>query len=460
MTDNRDRRFAYVQSPLRTIWLAALVGLWIGAGCKPVPLGDDDDQQGDDDDFVSGDDDDVVPGDDDDQVGDDDDDPDSDGDGWTVGGGDCNDSDPDVHPGATEIQCNGVDDDCSGGDSQQDLVATFGTDGHYTEHVELAFDEESGLLKAAFLYDFSDQCGACAGEVNYRTYDETLTLQRDVELPFDDVLCTDEGMALWLDDDGSPSIYMEAGEKIVRLAPTNATETSWSNQTILDGYSAEAVDVCAPLGTSWSNPAFAWTDWETLYYCIPDGSTWDCWYHEEEWATSVTMSCRSDDEVAFAVETSDGLEVRVRDIPAESSTTEVVTENAGRIVGAHSRYGGEPWVLFHTGDWTEEGASIRASWMDNDDWTANRGFGTIPVNGFSHLGGAAYSEDGLGHLAYIYDNDVFYYIEYDFLGGTYDTWDNDDQDWRYSSVTVDDLGRAWILYGNYDEYKLWLKCPE
>ena len=38
---------------------------------------------------------------------------DHDGDGYAPSGGDCNDTNPAIHPGAVEV-CNGVDDDCNG----------------------------------------------------------------------------------------------------------------------------------------------------------------------------------------------------------------------------------------------------------------------------------------------------------------------------------------------------------
>src|SRR5467141_4173405 len=46
--------------------------------------------------------------------GDDDSKADNDHDGYTPAGGDCNDMDPNIHPGALEICDDGIDNDCNG----------------------------------------------------------------------------------------------------------------------------------------------------------------------------------------------------------------------------------------------------------------------------------------------------------------------------------------------------------
>ena len=91
-------------------------------GCPDNVVDGDDDVATDDDSTDAQTDDDSIPSDDDstpsddDSSGDDDTTPtdDFDGDGWTALGGDCDDTDPSVHPAAEEIPCDAVDNDCDG----------------------------------------------------------------------------------------------------------------------------------------------------------------------------------------------------------------------------------------------------------------------------------------------------------------------------------------------------------
>ncbi len=115
---------------MRQTWTILLAATLVASsGCADGDgTGDDDtatadDDAGDDDSSPMGDDDD--PGDDDSGSTGDDDSAfeDLDGDGWSVDGGDCDDSDPAVNPGAAELPCDGVDNDCDGFVAIEDVDA-------------------------------------------------------------------------------------------------------------------------------------------------------------------------------------------------------------------------------------------------------------------------------------------------------------------------------------------------
>jgi hypothetical protein len=100
----------------RPMLIVAIIALLFTMGCPHTDPDDDanDDDQTEPDDDTSDDD---SAADDDDSAADDDDSGtpgDHDGDGWTIFDGDCDDWNPEVNPGAAEIPCDDLDNDCDG----------------------------------------------------------------------------------------------------------------------------------------------------------------------------------------------------------------------------------------------------------------------------------------------------------------------------------------------------------
>lgn len=79
---------------------------------------------------------------------------DTDGDGFSVAEGDCNDNDPDVYPGATEV-CNGVDDNC---DNQIDegVKSTFYRDADGDGYGAVADSTQACSAPAGYVADNTD----------------------------------------------------------------------------------------------------------------------------------------------------------------------------------------------------------------------------------------------------------------------------------------------------------------
>ena len=169
---------------MRTSYLAVpILSLAILVGCPPDEI--DDDATGDDD--TAGDDD--VTGDDDDTTAVTDDD----GDGWTVEGGDCDDTDPMVHPGADE-GCDGIDTDCDG---------SLGPD-------EIDDDEDGSTECGGDCDDEDADVGPSAAEVACDHVDNDCNGQLHDEEVDDDGDSHDECSGDCDDDD--PAVYPGAGE--------------------------------------------------------------------------------------------------------------------------------------------------------------------------------------------------------------------------------------------------------
>ena len=179
-----------------------------------TPADDDDDATGDDDDATPGDDDDATPGDDDDTGA-----VDADGDGWdeTV---DCDDHDPNVHPGHAEVCNDGLDNDCDGTPNACGLSGTYGLT---SSDVYIVGDDLHGQAGGAV---------SGAGDMNGDGY-EDLIIGAYLE---DAGYFTDSGAAYLLD--GPLNGGIDVAVSAVRLA--GETDDNWAGFAVSGGGDVDA----------------------------------------------------------------------------------------------------------------------------------------------------------------------------------------------------------------------------
>lgn len=89
---------------------------------------------------------------------------DADGDGYARYGGDCDDTDPAVHAGASEL-CNGVDDDCDGAIDDDLATATFYSDDDADGYGDASTSTEACVAPKGYVANKSD-CDDGDGNVN------------------------------------------------------------------------------------------------------------------------------------------------------------------------------------------------------------------------------------------------------------------------------------------------------
>jgi hypothetical protein len=130
---------------------------------------------------------------------------DDDNDGWTQAAGDCNDADASIHPGATEVPDDGVDQDCSGTDSVTCIVDDDG-DGYGNDQGLTTIADDGSCEAAEGEATSADDCDDSQAAINPgvpEDCEDTVDNDCDTLVDCADDDCTDQAACGGChDDDG------------------------------------------------------------------------------------------------------------------------------------------------------------------------------------------------------------------------------------------------------------------
>ncbi len=383
---------------------------------------------------------------------------DVDGDGYDapeVGGDDCDDGSADVNPGALEVPCNDVDEDCDDTLVEDGMVASFAASGMGPSAVELSWDPAGQRVLAFF---GAEDDGSCSGAtLRYRAFDVGLNLLVDQDITPGVGLGTGATVAPVVSEDGDPSLvaWSSCADAMLLLEPEAGDHGDWAGTAVASGLgSVQAVAACTPgdgivqaaytsarsLGAAQSDHGWSWATTQ-------GGGSW----------TGLDMACFSSDEAGVASSDTTGLQVASW-LPASDriSAPETVHRGASGPQGAHGP-GGAPWVLFFE---DASADSLGYAWQasSSETWSLSVIAGVTAGTDLD-ASGAAVTASGDALLALI-DQGGFHLRRIELESGTTSTWSDTSLERSYADVVVDELERAWYLYGSDSSYKLGVLCPE